>query len=37
MLKAFGLNVLLMAACYGAFAFLLAEARRKGSLVQMGE
>ena len=37
MLKAFGLNLVLMGVCYGMFTLLLAEARRKGSLVQMGE
>lgn len=37
MLRAFALNGLWVAACYGLFSYLLAEARTKGSLVQMGE
>jgi ABC-2 type transport system permease protein len=37
MLRAFALNAVLLAAAYALFSHLLAAARKKGSLVQMGE
>jgi ABC-2 type transport system permease protein len=37
MLRAFVLNAILLTVCYGLFSYLLAAARAKGSLVQMGE